>query len=240
MKDHELYEAIGEIREEYVADAASGRKKRPAWIRWGAAAACLCVVLIGATLGKTLLMGSESEAGCLTITAYAASSGMEETMPMEEGMELPLDYRWSPYMSSIPGLPLQLSYTGDREVTFEVSTDGGTFLLWTDSQITDAGSAFQAGNNTTLYWSSFTQYTDPKTGEVSLEEFTGEQAYVEILILQGDAVVGYAVVEITMDEGELPMYSAALRKVELFSEQQREMTREEAAAAMEQAKEAAR
>jgi hypothetical protein len=48
MKKEKLYEAIGEIDDNYINDAhlTTKRKSRPTWIKWGAMAACLCLVVL--------------------------------------------------------------------------------------------------------------------------------------------------------------------------------------------------
>ena len=242
VNSHQLFDAIDQIREDYVLEARTpetGRRRR-GWLRWGAAA-CLCGVVLAAAVLMPWKSSGWQDAGLLTITAYAAST--EESCPMEEGVELPLDYRWSPAMSSIPGLPLQLSYVGGGEAVFEVSADGGTFLLWTDSQITDAGPSFRAENGTTLYWNSAALRIDAQTGESSVETFAGKRAYVDILIRQEEAVVGYAVVEISREEaGEIPLYAATLLKTELFRGDggvTPEVTEEEVAREIAQVKETA-
>lgn len=49
MKKEQLYEAIGDINENYINDAHKTEKKksRPVWLKWGAIAACLCLVAVG-------------------------------------------------------------------------------------------------------------------------------------------------------------------------------------------------
>lgn len=49
MKKEQLYEAMGEIRDEYIAEAhREDRKRAPLWIKWGSVAASLAaVILIG-------------------------------------------------------------------------------------------------------------------------------------------------------------------------------------------------
>lgn len=42
MTNAELYEVLGDIRGKYVKEA---REYRPAWVRWGTMAACLCLVI---------------------------------------------------------------------------------------------------------------------------------------------------------------------------------------------------
>lgn len=46
MKKEELFQLIGEANEQKVA-AAGKAKSRPVWVKWGALAACLCLVIVG-------------------------------------------------------------------------------------------------------------------------------------------------------------------------------------------------
>lgn len=50
MKKEQLYEAIGNINENYINDAHKTAKKKshPVWLKWVAMAACLCLVVSGA------------------------------------------------------------------------------------------------------------------------------------------------------------------------------------------------
>ena len=50
MKKEQLYEALGEINENYINDANQTVKKktRAVWVKWVAMAACLCLVVSGA------------------------------------------------------------------------------------------------------------------------------------------------------------------------------------------------
>ena len=47
MKKEQLYEVFGDINENYINDAHKTVKKksRPVWMKWGAMAACLCLVV---------------------------------------------------------------------------------------------------------------------------------------------------------------------------------------------------
>ena len=56
MKKEKLYEAIGEIDDNYINDAHLITKKtsRTAWIKWGAMAACFCLILVGGILLNSL------------------------------------------------------------------------------------------------------------------------------------------------------------------------------------------
>lgn len=59
MKKEQLYEALGDINENYVNEAHLTAKKtaRPIWLKWAAMAACLCLVL-GLGIGGFNLIGN--------------------------------------------------------------------------------------------------------------------------------------------------------------------------------------
>lgn len=47
MKKEKLYETIGDINENYVNEAhMTAKKSRPGWLKWGAMAACLALVVM--------------------------------------------------------------------------------------------------------------------------------------------------------------------------------------------------
>ena len=56
MKKEQLYEVLGDINENYINDAhlTTKKKSRPAWIKWGAMAACFCLMLVGGILFNSL------------------------------------------------------------------------------------------------------------------------------------------------------------------------------------------
>ena len=59
MNKHSVVDSLGRIDDDMIqsVEALRRKKKRPAWTRWGALAACLCLVLVGA-LG--MLRGSQA------------------------------------------------------------------------------------------------------------------------------------------------------------------------------------
>ena len=201
MNTKKFSEAMGEIDDKYVEEAIRYRATKKAkglsskWIKRGAIAACLCVALVAGVLFKTSAPDVVIAPGFLTVTAYAASS--DEEITMQEGIALPTDYKWSLAMSSRPGLPLKLSATEYDDLSFEVSVDGGTLLLWEGNKITYLGSSFNTGNDTTVYWTNLSQ-----TGENDFERYMGTTAYINIVIHEEENIVGYAVVEISTNDLE--------------------------------------
>ena len=52
MTSEKLYEAIGDISDNKIKEAKQVRKvKQPIWLKWGAMAACLCIVVVGVFVG---------------------------------------------------------------------------------------------------------------------------------------------------------------------------------------------
>ena len=59
MTNEKLYEAIGDISDKKIKDAKQVKKaKQPIWLKWGAMAACLCLVV---TAGISVFLGNDTE-----------------------------------------------------------------------------------------------------------------------------------------------------------------------------------
>ena len=213
MKKEDFCEVFGDINENYIQEARVNPKvRKPLWLKRGALAACLCLVVVTSFMVPRLMNSTDHDKspssniltapGFLTLTASAASldedttieSPSEETIIMQEGIEVPITYNWNPAMSSRPGIPLNLSAPGYQNTTFEVSVDGGELLLWEDNTIKHLPTPFYVENGTTIYWSSLSQST---SGSVETMELS--PAYIDIVILEDTTIVGYAVVKIELD-----------------------------------------
>lgn len=202
MKSEKLLDAVGRIDDELVQGAlgAARRPQRPGWAKWAAAAACLCL-LAAAAAAPALLRSQQdggrvvSASGFLTLTAHAASPedgaagnpGTAGDVVMLEGMEIPVD-SWSPAMSSRPGIPFSLSAPEYPDAVFEVSADGGELILWEGGHVTPLETPFTAVNGGTIYWSDLSPAGN------------GDRAYIDIVTLVGENIVGYAVVEIYVSD----------------------------------------
>lgn len=59
MKKENLFDIIGDVDEQKVATAGRAmpvkKKSHPVWMKWGAMAACLCLVVIGAFMAPNLI-----------------------------------------------------------------------------------------------------------------------------------------------------------------------------------------
>ena len=50
MKSDDLLDAIGEVRDEYIEDVRTAKKRTPGWVKWSSAVAACLVVAIGVGL----------------------------------------------------------------------------------------------------------------------------------------------------------------------------------------------
>lgn len=67
MTNEKLYEVLGDINETHVQEAREYRKtKKPVWLKWGAMAACLCLVIgLAMPAALKILKPKDDSAGTL-------------------------------------------------------------------------------------------------------------------------------------------------------------------------------
>ena len=94
MKKEELFNIIGEVDEQKVAAAGMAmnkKKSRPVWVKWGAMAACLCLVVVGAVLPMTnndTPTHSQEELPSVTVTVIDEGPAGMTTPEMVEIVEV--------------------------------------------------------------------------------------------------------------------------------------------------------
>lgn len=187
-----LYDAVSGIDDALVQEATTpmpGRILRTL-IRVAAAAAVLAL-LIGAAVG---LPGAEAEyvtgPGLLSIRAYALDedqiSDIGSTV-LDEGVELPWEYVYSPGINIVRGLPLKLDFPAsgfeDMHISLDVRVSGGHFYLpprYVSETYKNIGSEFTIENNQMIYWACDNKH---------------ESTYVDVIIRVDRNIIGYAVIE---------------------------------------------
>ena len=74
MKKEELFNIIGEVDEQKVAAAGMAmntkKKSRPVWLKWGAMAACLCLVICAFAIPRLFEKPDNSASGDLSPMIY--------------------------------------------------------------------------------------------------------------------------------------------------------------------------
>ncbi|MBE7726352.1 MAG: hypothetical protein E7244_18680 [Enterocloster citroniae] len=65
MNSKKFSEAMGELDSKYVDEAINYKKKakKPSWVKWGAMAACLCLIAVAVIIVPSMLNPQESEDG---------------------------------------------------------------------------------------------------------------------------------------------------------------------------------
>lgn len=150
--------------------------------------------------------------------------------PLENLLELPVSDQWFHGMSSRPGfemiLNLQDPSFSDMDITYQVSVDGGEFFSPHDtSQISDVpwvvstylGQEFCIQNGEQICWRPIQRDVAVTRQELldgaplpSWDLFSGDCAYVKIIIHANNEIVGYAVIAILLDADIPGCYTATV------------------------------
>lgn len=88
MNTNTFSDALGEINEKYINEVFNFKKRRrkPYWIKWGAVAACLCLVLAG-----IFPLFNQSGGSPFVLTAYALENDDSlSAVAMQEGENIPV------------------------------------------------------------------------------------------------------------------------------------------------------
>jgi hypothetical protein len=89
MKNERILNCLGEVDENYIADAASStqKKNKPVWVKWGAMAACLAVVVVGGFAAWQQMNGPTEDTvsgGIMPGGAYVSDFAQEKEEYVEE------------------------------------------------------------------------------------------------------------------------------------------------------------
>ena len=92
-KREKLYDSLTNVREDFVEEAqGAASAKRPAWVRWCALAACLCLLVVGTVVWKPWSPGENKPASPPTSAAQTAKGitipKAEVTLSQPEGVEM--------------------------------------------------------------------------------------------------------------------------------------------------------
>lgn len=115
MKREDISEAVGNISTKHIQEAAPGKRtnKRPAWMKWGAMAACLCLIL-AASIAVPLL---RDDGGSTALPIK------EVPRPSQTGSEIAVVPKWEEM--TISQQFAEVNYNGIRysSRTAELSAD---------------------------------------------------------------------------------------------------------------------
>lgn len=205
MNTKKFSEAMDELDDKYINEAIQYQraKQKHNWFLKGAIAACLCLCIAIGWLVYDPSSDFVSVPGLFTITAYALSPSEElsfmEEYEMVQGIEMPVEYGWSQEVSCVPGLPFKLSMADWPNATFDISVDGGHFVLWVDDKIIPMDSTFSVNNDTNIYW---VDYLDETETESHVGTYAANKVYADMVVRDGDNIIGYAVIKIYTHDPE--------------------------------------
>ena len=116
--------AMGELNDKYVSEAMNyqGQHNRNRWIKYAAAAACLCLILAG-----ILPFTKHQTASPFVLIAYAYSEDSHQvsTATLEEGQKIPVSIFYS--TTGVPGFLLSYEQQLDADTpSISVITSDGT------------------------------------------------------------------------------------------------------------------
>ncbi|MCA0758729.1 hypothetical protein KP806_27100 [Paenibacillus sp. N4] len=161
------------------------------------AAACLLVVLaVFAASSLRTDRGPAFSAG-LVIHAYADDGSAVEMKP---NVELPLG-NYSPIMSSVPGLPLQI---GSSEAdSISVLAEHGTLAEWSPpaSKVINKGSNASIKPGETLYWSPMSEASEWEENPSTL---------ITVIAYKGKKEIGRRQIEVRVNEDNPLYYTGVL------------------------------
>lgn len=233
-----LNTALERVSDAHLQEAEDYKKKIHGWVRYVAAAAVLALVMGALAFWPVGEENYVTGPGLLSIRAYALDekeiSEVNSTV-LEEGVELPWEYVWSPAINIVRGLPIKLDFPTDgyedAKITLEISTSGGSFYgepvrcqdpitkeyYWSDNLY--LGSNFTISNNCTLYWGIFSAtYNSAEQKYTPGGDLARGSSYLDIIIRADDMIIGYAVVEIyELPQDEAPKFSYKARVIDMVS-----------------------
>ncbi len=112
MKEEQLYEAMGEIKDTYLTEARrEARKRTPLWIKWGSVAASLMIVIIGLFLLKDGIWTEDLPATETTEATEETAFGTRYVYRIQDG-------GFAPYYG---GKVIDESHIGEKLETVTVS-----------------------------------------------------------------------------------------------------------------------
>lgn len=154
----------------------SGASPTPFWSlrRRFTVIASSCMIILLLAIGGPLLdrNGNQANPSILykgfTVTAYA---GEGVPLVVQPDVEFPLG-RYSVFMSSVPGFPINI--VADGADTIDLQASEGELLMWNpaDSKVIPQGQHATVKSGDTIYWSPLTDNSSPSAAAESILEIS--------------------------------------------------------------------
>lgn len=188
------------------------------------AAACFAVIA-GLLFGIWGRGGDPTapQGGLLTITVYGIDQD-KDTNKVEELVLLPYaNILWPQAVNSFYGFPMGLAVADDKydfkSISFRASADGGWLyvgklgeIYMHQMKVSPLDTSTVIPNNTAIFWLA--------KNTASHERFTGDTAFIDVVIYEGTQIIGYTVIRLDQkyDEyGATRSYYVSMPANEIFS-----------------------
>jgi hypothetical protein len=132
MKNERILNCLGDVDENYIAEAAPSaqKKHRPIWVKWGAMAACLAVVLVGGLAARRqMTVPTEDTATGSIAPGGAYVSGDFSDSAKEEAPLAGIADDGSDLSGDLTGYLPTISAFGETKMDSDISVDNGGVLF---------------------------------------------------------------------------------------------------------------
>lgn len=169
MRKEDLYKAIGDISEQRIAEAQMVKKKKPAWVKWGALAACLCLLI-----AVPVVLHQPAETPHEVVDPSSDATG-------PAGLTVNgIKYLISSYVSVADELPAGFSYAGETDVggfencPYYVNPDMPEWVYVRQEVLTDGTVDATGTLNRTEPHDAYVRYVDVRLRGKDLVCYNGE------------------------------------------------------------------
>ena len=174
MRKEDLYKAIGDISEQSIAEVQMIKKKKPAWVKWGALAACLCLLI-----AIPVVLHHPAETPHEVVDPSSDATG-------PAGLTVNgIKYLISSYVSVADELPAGFSHAGETDVggfencPYYVNADMPEWVYVRQEVLTDGTVDATGTLNRTEPHDAYVRYVDVRLRGKDLVCYNGEH-YISI------------------------------------------------------------
>ena len=199
MDQNEILEALNEISDTYILEAATPPRKKALTLRRGIAFAAAVAAVLALALGVPFWSagkGIVTAPGVIKVSAETTEAGTVTEVVLHEDIPYHIVNHAG---ANFPGIRFTLSApeTATGTISFHVSTPLGYVAQLEDFRYTE--SVITVPNNTVISYSIFRMGDHISEDIERFEQENPSALYVRIIMLEDGNIIGYSVVRIDAD-----------------------------------------
>ena len=207
MNGQDFSKQLSFLPDDLVEEAMNNGKTHSARhiLRFAACIVLIIGLLVYGAANNRPDPGISPQPGFLSVRVYAADNSSSTVLSPDT--VLPYNYYWG-FVNWTAGLPITLSVTEkdlvSEQIHFKVTVDGGSCYIGENGGTSIYSGAasllppqFTVPNNTTIFWSQFID----ANGKMDFLA-TGTVAFIDIIICDGDDVIGYTLLRLDRESPE--------------------------------------